>query len=178
VKFLQLFTTEAYASAFLDRKKHINYKHLCFITNFLRLDLESEKERSQALEENMKEAKVSSPIEYLKPDGIISFDVPTSLYRSNANHDHEQPAHLRLRDPQIPQRVNLPKHGGPESRFCPARVYEYILDDNGQPKLQINPQNCLHCKACDIKAGLVTQLCKPVLVDKSGSFILRIIKIA
>ncbi|PWA78779.1 electron-transfer flavoprotein:ubiquinone oxidoreductase [Artemisia annua] len=97
------------------------------------------------------EASVSSPIEYPKPDGIVSFDIPTSLYRSNTNHDHDQPAHLRLRDPQIPELVNWPKYGGPESRFCPARVYEYIPDDNGQPKLQINAQNCLHCKACDIK---------------------------
>ncbi|KAI3683290.1 hypothetical protein L1987_83793 [Smallanthus sonchifolius] len=92
-----------------------------------------------------------SPIEYPKPDGIVSFDVPTSLYRSNTNHDHDQPAHLRLRDPKVPELVNLPKYAGPESRYCPARVYEYVSDDNGQLKLQINAQNCLHCKACDIK---------------------------
>ncbi|KAL4561268.1 hypothetical protein LXL04_033432 [Taraxacum kok-saghyz] len=97
------------------------------------------------------EASVSSPIEYPKPDGIVSFDVPTSLYRSNTNHNHDQPAHLRLRDPQVPELVNLPKYGGPESRYCPARVYEYIADDKGELKLQINAQNCLHCKACDIK---------------------------
>ncbi|KAI3697173.1 hypothetical protein L6452_29988 [Arctium lappa] len=97
------------------------------------------------------EASKCSPIEYPKPDGIVSFDVPTSLYRSNTNHDHDQPAHLRLRDSQIPEAVNLPKYGGPESRYCPARVYEYVSDDKGQLKLQINAQNCLHCKACDIK---------------------------
>ncbi|XP_023750994.1 electron transfer flavoprotein-ubiquinone oxidoreductase, mitochondrial isoform X2 [Lactuca sativa] len=97
------------------------------------------------------EASVSSPIEYPKPDGIVSFDVPTSLYRSNTNHNHDQPPHLRLRDPQIPQIVNLPKYGAPESRYCPARVYEYVADDKGELKLQINAQNCLHCKACDIK---------------------------
>ncbi|KAJ0810658.1 putative electron-transferring-flavoprotein dehydrogenase [Helianthus annuus] len=97
------------------------------------------------------EASRCSPIEYPKPDGIVSFDVPTSLYRSNTNHDHDQPSHLRLRDPKIPELVNLPKYAGPESRFCPARVYEYVSDDNGQMKLQINAQNCLHCKACDIK---------------------------
>ncbi|XP_024983291.1 electron transfer flavoprotein-ubiquinone oxidoreductase, mitochondrial [Cynara cardunculus var. scolymus] len=97
------------------------------------------------------EASKCSPIEYPKPDGIVSFDVPTSLYRSNTNHDHDQPAHLRLRDSKIPEAVNLPKYGGPESRYCPARVYEYIADDKGQLKLQINAQNCLHCKACDIK---------------------------
>ncbi|KAI3826735.1 hypothetical protein L1987_00788 [Smallanthus sonchifolius] len=97
------------------------------------------------------EASQYSPIEYPKPDGILSFDVPTSLYRSNTNHDHDQPAHLRLRDPKVPELVNLPKYAGPESRYCPARVYEYVSDDNGQLKLQINAQNCLHCKACDIK---------------------------
>lgn len=101
--------------------------------------------------EATKEAQLFTPIEYPKPDGVISFDVPTSLYRSNTNHDHDQPAHLRLKDPEIPQLVNLPIFAGPESRYCPARVYEYVTDDNGQAKLQINAQNCLHCKACDIK---------------------------
>nr|GEZ93032.1 electron transfer flavoprotein-ubiquinone oxidoreductase, mitochondrial isoform X2 [Tanacetum cinerariifolium] len=84
------------------------------------------------------EADVSSPIKYPKPDGIVSFDVPTSLYRSNTNHNHDQPSHLHLRDPQILERVNLLKYGGPESRFCPTRVYEYIPNDNGQPKPHIN----------------------------------------
>lgn len=96
-------------------------------------------------------ARSHSPIEYPKPDGVISFDVPTSLYRSNTNHDHDQPVHLRLKDPTIPERVNWPEYAGPESRYCPARVYEYHPDDSGKMKLQINAQNCLHCKACDIK---------------------------
>ncbi|KAL8139661.1 hypothetical protein V2J09_005682 [Rumex salicifolius] len=96
-------------------------------------------------------AELHSPIQYPKPDGIISFDVPTSLYRSNTNHDHDQPSHLRLKDPKIPENVNLPVYAGPESRYCPARVYEYVPDGAGQMKLQINAQNCLHCKACDIK---------------------------
>ncbi|GAB2217900.1 hypothetical protein Droror1_Dr00001114 [Drosera rotundifolia] len=96
-------------------------------------------------------ADLHSPIIYSKPDGLISFDVPTSLYRSNTNHDHDQPAHLHLKDPKIPERINLPLYAGPESRYCPARVYEYIPDKKGQMKLQINAQNCLHCKACDIK---------------------------
>ncbi|KAL6545046.1 hypothetical protein OROHE_009953 [Orobanche hederae] len=91
-----------------------------------------------------KEARLCSPIEYPKPDGVPSFDVPTSLYRSNTNHDHDQPAHLRLKDPQVPELVNLPAYDGPESRYCPAH-------DKGHPKLHINAQNCLHCKACDIK---------------------------
>ncbi|KAG8369484.1 hypothetical protein BUALT_Bualt14G0018500 [Buddleja alternifolia] len=97
------------------------------------------------------EAKLWRPIDYPKPDGVISFDMPTSLYRSNTNHDHDQPAHLRLRDPKVPELVNLPVYAGPESRYCPARVYEYIADEKGELKLQINAQNCLHCKACDIK---------------------------
>ncbi|PNS94826.2 hypothetical protein POPTR_017G027500v4 [Populus trichocarpa] len=101
--------------------------------------------------ESTNAARLHSPIEYPKPDGVFSFDVPTSLHRSNTNHDHDQPAHLRLKDPKIPETLNLPEYAGPESRYCPARVYEYISDENSQLKLQINAQNCLHCKACDIK---------------------------
>ncbi|KAJ4968648.1 hypothetical protein NE237_015349 [Protea cynaroides] len=96
-------------------------------------------------------AKLHIPIQYSKPDGLVSFDVPTSLYRSNTNHEHNQPAHLHLKDPRIPELVNLPEFAAPESRYCPARVYEYVPDEKGQQKLQINAQNCLHCKACDIK---------------------------
>ncbi|XP_072959335.1 electron transfer flavoprotein-ubiquinone oxidoreductase, mitochondrial [Typha angustifolia] len=96
-------------------------------------------------------ASMHTPIQYPKPDGQISFDVPTSLYRSNTNHEHNQPAHLRLRDPTIPELVNLPVYAGPESRYCPARVYEYVPDEKHGLKLHINAQNCLHCKACDIK---------------------------
>ncbi|OWM67925.1 hypothetical protein CDL15_Pgr010863 [Punica granatum] len=96
-------------------------------------------------------AKRHPPIEYPRPDGTLSFDVPTSLHRSNTNHDHDQPPHLRLRDPTVPERVNLPEYAGPESRYCPARVYEYVPDEEGKLKLHINAQNCLHCKACDIK---------------------------
>ncbi|XP_010933768.1 electron transfer flavoprotein-ubiquinone oxidoreductase, mitochondrial isoform X2 [Elaeis guineensis] len=96
-------------------------------------------------------AGVHTPIQYPRPDGRVSFDVPTSLYRSNTNHEHDQPAHLRLRDPTIPERVNLPLYAGPESRYCPARVYEYVPDEKHGMKLHINAQNCLHCKACDVK---------------------------
>lgn len=100
-----------------------------------------------------------TPIVYPKPDGKITFDLLTNLARSGTNHDHDQPAHLTLKDPNVPQEVNLKIYGGPEQYFCPARVYEYVEDDKqeaepGQPrpkKLQINAQNCLHCKACDIK---------------------------
>ncbi|PHT52649.1 Electron transfer flavoprotein-ubiquinone oxidoreductase, mitochondrial [Capsicum baccatum] len=101
--------------------------------------------------EATREAQLFSPIEYPKPDDAVSFDIPTSLYRSNTNHDHNQPSHLHLRDPTIPENVNLPKYAGSEARYCPARVYEYIPDETGDLKLQINAQNCLHCKACSIK---------------------------
>ncbi|KAG5570873.1 hypothetical protein H5410_060639 [Solanum commersonii] len=101
--------------------------------------------------EATREAQLFSQIEYPKPDGVVSFDVPTSLYRSNTNHDHDQPSHLHLKDPTVPEIVNLPKYAGPEARYCPARVYEYIPDETGDLKLQINAQNCLHCKACSIK---------------------------
>ncbi|CAJ2661024.1 unnamed protein product [Trifolium pratense] len=96
-------------------------------------------------------AQLHSPIHYPKPDGILSFDVPTSLHRSNTNHEHDQPPHLRLRDPKIPELTNLPVYAAPESRYCPARVYEYVAAEQNKLKLQINAQNCLHCKACDIK---------------------------
>ncbi|CAL0322101.1 unnamed protein product [Lupinus luteus] len=95
-------------------------------------------------------AQLHSPIDYPKADGVLSFDVPTSLHRSNTNHDHDQPPHLRLRDPKIPELTNLPVYAAPETRYCPARVYEYV-GEQSQLKLQINAQNCLHCKACDIK---------------------------
>lgn len=85
-------------------------------------------------------------IEYPKPDGVITFDILTQLAKSGTNHDHDQPAHLTLKDATVPERINLPVYDGPEGRFCPAKVYEYV---NG--KLVINAQNCLHCKACDIK---------------------------
>ncbi|EFC46516.1 electron transfer flavoprotein-ubiquinone oxidoreductase [Naegleria gruberi] len=90
-------------------------------------------------------------IEYPKPDGVISFDLLTNLQRSGTNHNHDQPAHLKLKDDSIPVNVNLKVYGGPEQYFCPARVYEFIPDEQGNQKLKINAQNCLHCKACDIK---------------------------
>lgn len=96
-------------------------------------------------------ADLHQEIIYPKPDGKLSFDLLTSLYRSNTNHDHDQPTHLHLRDASIPESLNVPKFAGLESRYCPARVYEYVTNDDGELKLHINAQNCLHCKACDIK---------------------------
>ncbi|PNW86627.1 hypothetical protein CHLRE_02g094300v5 [Chlamydomonas reinhardtii] len=92
-----------------------------------------------------------APPAYAKPDGVVSFDLPTSLYRSGTNHEHDQPSHLKIKDEGEFERSNLPHYGGPETRYCPAGVYEYRADQYGRQKLHVNAQNCLHCKACDIK---------------------------
>jgi len=92
-----------------------------------------------------------TPIEYPKPDGKITFDRLTSVYLSNTNHEENQPPHLTLKDPAVPVRVNLAVYAGPESRYCPAAVYEFVSDGGAGPRLQINAQNCVHCKTCDIK---------------------------
>lgn len=91
------------------------------------------------------------PIEYPKPDGILTFDRLTSVSFSNTNHAEDQPVHLKLVDPNVPVSVNLPEYAEPAQRYCPAGVYEIIKDDAGESKLQINSQNCVHCKTCDIK---------------------------
>jgi electron-transferring-flavoprotein dehydrogenase len=97
-------------------------------------------------------AKDYKPIVYPKPDGVLSFDKLSSVFLSNTNHDENQPAHLRLKDPSVPIGVNLPKYGEPARLYCPAGVYEVLYDDKGEnPKFQINFQNCVHCKTCDIK---------------------------
>jgi electron-transferring-flavoprotein dehydrogenase len=92
------------------------------------------------------------PIDYPKPDGVLTFDRLSSVYISNTNHDDNQPCHLTLADPSIPITVNLAEYDAPEQRYCPAQVYEIVQDgENGAPRLQINYQNCVHCKTCDIK---------------------------
>ncbi|MFN3946174.1 MAG: electron transfer flavoprotein-ubiquinone oxidoreductase [Allosphingosinicella sp.] len=90
------------------------------------------------------------PIAYPKPDGVISFDRLSSVFLSNTNHEEDQPVHLTLKDADIPVEVNLNLYDGPEQRYCPAGVYEFV-EENGRPRLQINAQNCVHCKTCDIK---------------------------
>ncbi len=90
-------------------------------------------------------------IDYPRPDGKLSFDRLSSVFLSNTNHEENQPAHLRLRDPQIPVQLNLARYAGPEQRYCPAGVYEFVEDGAGAQRLQINAQNCVHCKTCDIK---------------------------
>ena len=92
------------------------------------------------------------PINYPNPDGKISFDRLSSVYLSNTNHEENQPVHLKLRDTSVPITLNLPNYEAPEQRFCPAGVYEILREDDGSnPRLQINAQNCVHCKTCDIK---------------------------
>lgn len=98
----------------------------------------------------LRKASESAPIAYPKPDGKISFDRLSSVFISATNHAEEQPCHLRLKDSAVPVGVNLALYGAPETRYCPAGVYE-IVDEPGGPRMQINAQNCLHCKTCDIK---------------------------
>ena len=99
----------------------------------------------------LKPAADCTPIEYPKPDGRISFDKLSSVYLSNTNHEENQPCHLQLADPDLPLRENLPRYAEPAQRYCPAGVYEVLEDDSGKPVFQINSQNCVHCKTCDIK---------------------------
>ena len=91
------------------------------------------------------------PIRYPKPDGVLTFDRLSSVFLSNTNHEENQPAHLTLKDASVPVAINLAKFAGPESRYCPAGVYEFVQDAEGNDRLQINAQNCVHCKTCDIK---------------------------
>ena len=100
----------------------------------------------------LKPAKECQKIEYPKADGQLTFDLLSSVALTNTNHEADQPAHLTLKNDKIPEERNLAIFDGPEQRFCPAGVYEYVLNEDGKSKrLQINAQNCIHCKTCDIK---------------------------
>ena len=111
--------------------------------------------RKQADHLYLKPAAECAPIAYPKPDGKITFDRLSSVFISNTNHEENQPAHLTLKDPSVPVKVNLAIYAGPESRYCPAGVYEFVKTEDADGKesdsLQINAQNCVHCKTCDIK---------------------------
>ena len=98
----------------------------------------------------LKPAAKSKAIDYPKPDGVLSFDKLSSVFLSNTNHEEDQPCHLQLKDPAIPIARNLPTYDEPAQRYCPAGVYE-VIEEDGSPKFQINAQNCVHCKTCDIK---------------------------
>jgi electron-transferring-flavoprotein dehydrogenase len=101
--------------------------------------------------EMLRPAAECTPIDYPKPDGKLTFDRLSSVFISNTNHEEDQPIHLTLKDASVPVAVNLARYAGPEARYCPAGVYEYVKADGGADRLQINAQNCVHCKTCDIK---------------------------
>jgi electron-transferring-flavoprotein dehydrogenase len=107
--------------------------------------------RHTADHQRLHAASQVEPIRYPKPDGVLTFDRLSSVFISNTNHEENQPAHLTLKDASVPVAVNLEHYAGPESRYCPAAVYEYVPADGGGQRLQINAQNCVHCKTCDIK---------------------------
>ena len=107
--------------------------------------------RNKADHECLKPAAECTKIDYPKPDGVLTFDRLSSVFLSNTHHDDNQPIHLTLKDASVPVRVNLAKYAGPEQRYCPAGVYEFTKDDQGEDQLQINAENCVHCKTCDIK---------------------------
>jgi electron-transferring-flavoprotein dehydrogenase len=99
----------------------------------------------------LRKAAEAPRIDYPRPDGVLSFDRLSSVFLSNTNHEEDQPAHLQLRDPSRWKGVNWETFASPESRYCPAGVYEAVGVEEGAPRLQINAQNCVHCKTCDIK---------------------------
>jgi electron-transferring-flavoprotein dehydrogenase len=105
---------------------------------------------AKADHETLKKADEAPKIQYPKPDGVVSFDRLSSVFLSNTNHEEDQPVHLRLRDPSVPIAKNLPLYDEPAQRYCPAGVYEVVAEASG-PRFQINAQNCVHCKTCDIK---------------------------
>ena len=106
---------------------------------------------SHADHECLKPASQFAPIAYPKPDGKLTFDRLSSVFISNTNHAEDQPIHLTLKNPSVPVDVNLAQYAGPEARYCPAGVYEFVKNDDNTDRLQINAQNCVHCKTCDIK---------------------------
>ncbi len=110
--------------------------------------------RTKADHEKLKPASECAPIEYPKPDGTLTFDKLSSVFLSNTHHEENQPSHLTLKDPSVPVTVNLSRYAGPEARYCPAGVYEFVKTEEGKPRLQINAPNCVHCKTCDIKDPL------------------------
>jgi electron-transferring-flavoprotein dehydrogenase len=107
--------------------------------------------RDKADHQYLKPAAECQPIVYPKPDGKLTFDRLSSVFISNTNHEEQQPAHLTLKDASVPVRINLAKYAGPEARYCPAGVYEFVKNEDDTDRLQINAQNCVHCKTCDIK---------------------------
>jgi electron-transferring-flavoprotein dehydrogenase len=116
--------------------------------------------------ETLKNKSDATPINYPKPDGVLTFDRLSSVFISSTNHEEDQPAHLTLINTAVPVNVNLALYDGPESRYCPAGVYEFVDAPGETKKLQINAQNCVHCKTCDIKDP--TQNIKWVVPEGGG----------
>jgi electron-transferring-flavoprotein dehydrogenase len=116
--------------------------------------------------ETLKQKSECAPIEYPKPDGVLTFDRLSSVFISNTNHEEDQPAHLTLKNAEVPVATNLALYDGPEQRYCPAGVYEFVEKPEGGKQLQINAQNCVHCKTCDIKDP--TQNIKWVVPEGGG----------
>lgn len=107
---------------------------------------------NRADHDTLRPAAECAPINYPKPDGVLTFDRLSSVFLSNTNHEEEQPCHLQLGDPDVPIRINLARFDAPETRYCPAGVYEIVKEgEAAESRLQINSQNCIHCKTCDIK---------------------------
>lgn len=98
----------------------------------------------------LKPAAECTSISYPKPNGVLTFDKLSSVFLSSTNHEENQPIHLKLKDDKVPTEINLEIYDGPEQRYCPAGVYEFV-EEMGSRRLQINAQNCVHCKTCDIK---------------------------
>jgi len=101
--------------------------------------------------ETLRHKAQARPIDYPKPDGVLTFDRLSSVFLSNTNHEEDQPVHLTLGNPAIPVEYDLPFYDEPAQRYCPAGVYEIVSEAEGNPKFVINAQNCVHCKTCDIK---------------------------
>jgi len=99
----------------------------------------------------LRPAAECAKIDYPKPDGALTFDRLSSVFVSNVNHEENQPAHLTLKDASVPVAINLATYAGPEARYCPAGVYEFVKNEDGADRLQISAANCVHCKTCDIK---------------------------
>jgi len=99
---------------------------------------------------SLKTAASSKPIDYPKPDNVLAFDILSSVFLSNTNHDEDEPVHLKLADASIPIEQNLPEYAEPAQRYCPAGVYE-VVEEGETVRFQINAQNCVHCKTCDVK---------------------------
>ena len=125
------------------------YAGLDMWLNFFRIGL-SWTLKHHADHTTLKRKQHVEPIAYPKADGVLTFDRLSSVFISNTNHEEDQPVHLTLKDAEVPIAVNLALYDAPEQRYCPAAVYE-IVEEDGSPRLQINAQNCVHCKTCDIK---------------------------